>query len=134
MSLDDDACLIGGPLADGVALNSGAAYFFELQELALSTPSTTVSSGAVAQLATHGGVPGTPCFVTTAVLAAGPLGGLHAARTPVLATGTFNAEGVHVAHVALPSLPSGTTVKFRSFGAYLPQVGGKSNSVLVTVQ
>lgn len=133
IQLDGPRCLVGASTY-GNPVNTGAAFLYELHDLALTTASPQVQAGQTLTIVTRGGIPGTPCQVTLGLQRrgssglAGPLFG-----APGAIQGVFNAEGRCAQTLSLPLGLAGKTLELRTHGLIEPGVADVSNPVTITV-
>lgn len=134
LTLDGPRCLVGASSYGTQGSKRGAAFLYELHDLALTTSSAQVQAGQTLTIVTRGGLPGTPCQVTFG-LGRRAGSGLTAPQfgIPGAIQGVFNAEGRCVQNLAVPAGLVGKTLKLRTHGQVSPGVVEESNPIAVAV-
>ena len=134
VSLDGDTCLVGSPTADLAGNQSGAAYLYTVQELALTASTALAAVGETLTLQTHGGLPGSPCFLTYQLRSQLPPGIGSITYGSQTSPAVFDIEGQHVTQ--LPVVPGlvGMALTILTHGQFLPGTFGTSNPVSIVFE
>jgi hypothetical protein len=117
----------GAPFADGNQSDAGAAYAFEVTDLAIDVMPDAAQVGDKLRVHACGGLPGTAVRALVASVAGN-------ATKRQIDSGVFDADGRFAATLAIPPSFGGNEVGFAASGYWQPGVLGTSGVVTIDVE
>jgi hypothetical protein len=127
IALSGKRCLVGDQWSNAGATGAGAAYLFQVQDLALTADAGAVPAGSPVTLTVRGGLPGTPCAVGY------HLRGAHVTTAVAGPATVFGPEGAYTTTITMPPGLAGQTLVVRAAGSFGPDQAGTSNTLLISV-
>lgn len=131
IALSGQRCLVGDSSAKVAGTTSGAAFSFEVAELALTADASSVLGGGKLRLTVQGGVPNTQ--VALIYRLRNGTSGLGSPSFGNKTVGVFNAEGRYKTTITVPNALSGAAIQFTANGLFQPDTLGASNVLSVRV-
>ncbi len=126
-ALDGTTVFAGAPFHDGGAINSGAAYRFELTDLGLDALPDSVPAGGQLTLTTDGGLAGAKAGLLVTAFGGTPI-------SYVIWISAFDAQGKSTLEVTVPAVVSGFDAVIVAAGFWHAGPFTLSNPVTVSFQ